>query len=435
MQRLRLNSILVYTAITDQIEFPSDELPLSPSHQMSQSKRHFEEFQPHSKHKHLILQQYFLAWGHKLGLRPGAGTVILYVDACAGRGRDDLGNHGSPLIAAVAAAVAQENVCSRRTTPFQIHVVGIEANRAHYEALARLLSPFGNTVTVLHGTLQERIVELEGQFPNTPTLTFIDPFGLDPLRSEVVRRALSGEKNEALLLFADQAALRHFGAITAEETRAERRHRKAAMPLPLFPTITADGIEDLESAAVESREALDITRESALRIMNAAFGDEKWLAHIEQAPQNLRRRALIDLYFARLRTWGANYTLHVPIVDSSSIHAYTLIHASKSPKAYVAMKEAVSYALEHSPLPRNVVENMRERVSSDLDSVESAVRRQFVGARIRWTENKQDRQASCVRRFILEKTEAYPFELDKIKARLRPLKLPSRSIIYSFPPE
>jgi hypothetical protein len=27
--------------------------------------------------------------------------------------------------------VAQENVCSRRTTPFQIHVVGIEANRAH----------------------------------------------------------------------------------------------------------------------------------------------------------------------------------------------------------------------------------------------------------------------------------------------------------------
>jgi len=77
---------------------------------MSQSKRHFEEFQPHSKHKHLILQQYFLAWGHKLGLRLGAGTVILYVDACAGRGRDDLGNHGSPLIAAVAAAVAQENV-------------------------------------------------------------------------------------------------------------------------------------------------------------------------------------------------------------------------------------------------------------------------------------------------------------------------------------
>jgi hypothetical protein len=99
------------------------------------------------------------------------------------------------------------------------------------------------------------------------------------------------------------------------------------------------------------------------------------------------------------------------------------------------MKKAVSYALEHSPLPHNVVEKMRERVSSDLDSVEHAVRRQFVGARIRWTENKQERQVPCVRRFILEKTEAYPFELDEIKARLQPLKLPNRSIIYSFPSE
>ncbi len=402
---------------------------------MSQSKRHFEEFQPHSKHKHLILQQYFLAWGHKLGLRPGAGTLILYVDACAGRGQDDLGNHGSPLIAAVAAAVAQESVGSRRETPFQIHVVAIEANRAHYESLARLLSPFGSKVTVLHGTLQERTGELEGRFPDTPTLTFIDPFGLDPLRSEVVRRSMSGDKNEALLLFADQAALRHFGAIAAEETRAERRHREAANPLPLFPGLAADGIDDLASAAVESREALDITRESALRIMNAAFGDDTWLAVVEQAPQTLRRRALIDLYSARLRTWGATFTLRVPIVDSSSVHAYTLIHASKSPKAYVTMKEAVSYALEHSPLPQNVVEHMRELVRSDLDSVERAVRRQFAGTTIRWAENTQDRLAPCVRRFVLETTEAYPFELDELKARLQPMKLPGRSIIYAFPPE
>lgn len=402
---------------------------------MSQSKRHFDEFRPHSKHKHLILQQYFLAWGHKLGLRPGAGAQILYVDACAGRGQDDAGNHGSPLIAATAAAVAQESIGSHRDTPFEIHVVAIESNRGHCDALATLLSPFGDEVNVLYGTLQEHIGELQLRYPGTPTLTFVDPFGLDPLRSEVIQQALRGDKNEALLLFADQAALRHFGAITAEETRAERRHRAATNPLPLFPDLAADGIEELASSAAESRDALDMTRDRAFQIMNAAFGDETWLAAVEAVPQEQRRRTLIDTYAQRLLSWGATHTLRVPIVDASGIHAYTLIHASKSSKAYATMKEAVSYALDHSPLPSHVVDRMRNQVRGDLDSVEAAVRKQFAGQTVRWAEDPSDRLAPCVRRFVLESTDGYPFELDELKGRLKKLRLPGRSIIYSLPAE
>jgi hypothetical protein len=86
---------------------------------VSRSRKHFDEFKPHSKHKHLILGHYFAAWGHKLGLRDGAGNLILYVDACAGRGIDELGNHGSPLIAAEAAASAESNVGGRRSAPFR----------------------------------------------------------------------------------------------------------------------------------------------------------------------------------------------------------------------------------------------------------------------------------------------------------------------------
>ena len=402
---------------------------------MSQSQTHFDEFQPHSKHKHLILKQYFLAWGHKLGLRAGAGNLILFVDACAGRGQDDVGNHGSPLIAAVAAAVAQENVSARRLCPFHIHVVAIEEDRANNGALTKVLAPFGPTVTVLLGTFVDRIDEVEQGYPDTPTLYFIDLFGLKPLSSDVVRRALTGAKNEALLLFADQAALRHFGAIIAEETRAERRHRLAADPLPLFPTLVAAGIHDLANAATESREALEITRENALRIMNSAFGDENWLAQIELVPQHLRRRELINLYSSRLRSWGATHTLRVPIADSSGTHAYTLIHASKSSKAYTTMKEAVSNALDHSPLPASVVDRMRELVRCGLDVLETEVRRKFAGRTVRWSEHPQDRNAKCVRKIVLEESEAYPFELDELKSHLRRLQLPGRSLVYSFPVE
>jgi hypothetical protein len=66
---------------------------------VARSKEHFEEFAPHSRYKHLILKFYFEAWLRKLGLRRGAAATLCYVDACAGRGADEEGNAGSPVIA------------------------------------------------------------------------------------------------------------------------------------------------------------------------------------------------------------------------------------------------------------------------------------------------------------------------------------------------
>lgn len=133
--------------------------------------------------------------------------------------------------------------------------------------------------------MHDRISTIENQYPDTPSLYFIDPFGLDPLRADAVRRSLSGTKNEALILFADQAALRHFGAITADETRAERRYRVAATPIPLFPELESAGIGDLANAALQSRDALDMTSENALRIMNAAYGDKNCSPKLNKYPR------------------------------------------------------------------------------------------------------------------------------------------------------
>jgi three-Cys-motif partner protein len=402
---------------------------------MSRSKGHFEKFQPHSKHKHIILDQYFSAWGHKLGLRENAGSKILYVDACAGRGTDELGNHGSPLIAAKAAVIAQASISRRREAPFQIDVVAIEFDRAHHAALANVLAPFGDTVRALRGKLEDHISLLEREYPDTPTLYLIDPFGLDPLQAALVRRAIAGDKHEALLLFADQAALRHFGAIVAEETRAERRHREAADPLPLFPELPAEGLATLAVTAHESREALDNARETAIRILNSAFGDDAWLPQIEAIPQHARRAAFIRFYSERLLQWGATHVLQIPIVDKSGTRAYTLIHASKSAKAFTAMKEAVTYALNNSPLPENVVERMKAMVRSNVEDVVRAVLHRFASRTVRWTEDSNDRRLPCVRRFALEETNAFPFEFEELKERLRQFRMPGKSIVYKFPGE
>ena len=403
---------------------------------MNQSREHFREFGPHSKHKHLILKHYFDAWGHKLGMREGAGNTILYVDACAGRGIDDLGNYGSPLIAAREAAVTQSNVGMRRATPFRIQVIAIEFNRAHHKALTELLAPFGDSVRVLSGTLDDHLAGIEHEFPQTPALYFIDPFGLEPLQAALIQRALAGDRHEVLLLFADQAALRHFGAIAAEETRAERRHREAATAhrdeLFLFPDVEEKRLASLAVAADASRKSLDITHENAVRIMNAAFDGEDWLPVIEATAQPERRTAFLRLYSERLSRWGASHVLQIPIVDESGTHAYTLIHASKSPTAHTAMKAAVRYALVNSPLPKYVVEYMKDLARCDLASVEAMVLTHFSSQEVRWTEDRNFKHAPCVKNFALASTPIFQFELDELRMRLERFRKAGRAIIYTF---
>lgn len=400
---------------------------------MTRSSKHFELFQPHTKHKHLLLKQYFLAWGHKLGLRSGAGDSILYVDACAGRGEDDRGNQGSPLIAADAAATAAGNIAELRRRPFTIHIVAIESNRGHAAELAALLAPYGPTVRVHTGTLSTHLPEIERMYPSIPALFFIDPFGLEPLEAHVVKAALDGERREALILFADQAALRHFGAISAIETRAERRMRAATVPLPLFPGLSVENAEALAREAAASREQLELTRASAIRIMNAAFGDDEWQARIESVPSAARRRSFLEEYSVRLRAWGASYVLPIPVVDATGVHAYTLIHATKSPKGYAAMKEAVTHTLAHSPLPDLIGERMRGMVASDLSFVEATVRVNFSGKKVRWAKDATNPRVQSVRTFLLEETPAFPFEFNAIKARLATFRVSGPAIVYEFP--
>ena len=407
---------------------------------MSRSRNHFEEFKPHSRHKHLILEHYFKAWGHKHGMGAGAVDKILYVDACAGRGADDVGNHGSPLIAAEAAAEAQANVSGLRGSPFHIQVVAIEAKHTYYKKLKALLAPFGDDVRTLHGELGHHITAIESEFGTAPTLYFIDPFGLNPLQAALVRRALTGEKHEALLLFADSAALRHFGAIASTETRSERRFRSIADSMGAQPSLFAADeaknvlrLHELSDVADRSRQQLSMSSARATKILNTAFDSEDWRDVIESTPKGARREAFLSLYVERLRKWGATHIIRIPIITEDGTTAYTLIHASKSPKAFVAMKEAVASALKYSPLPTDVVDRMKRLVGGDLDAVEAAILRRFASSQVRWAEDRTDKRAPSVKHFVLEGTDAFPFDEPELKERLERFRIPGQSIIYTFP--
>lgn len=405
---------------------------------MAKSKAFFEEYKPHSRHKLLILKSYFESWGFKLGLRAGAGTTLLYVDACAGAGQDDKGNPGSPLIAAKAAIAAQASISQRRGEPMRLQIIAIEKDRARHSQLTELLEGYPNVETRL-GTLDEYIDGIERDYGTCPWLFFIDPFGIDPLRAGLVRRAIAGPQHETLLLFAGGAAIRHFGALDDTDTAAERRRDRfnvRSAQVSLFD----DDNERVETArqalsarAQDSRASRDSTAVRSQRILDAAYDGTEWLPIINATPRAERHDKLLELYLQRLEAWGAEYRLPIPILNREGTQVYTLIHTSHSAVGHRTMKQAVEYALRKTELPPEVAEQMRERMRTDVAAIVADVGRRFAGEKVRWAEDPENSKAPCVKHYALEETPLCCCDEPALKTALKPFQLPGRTIAYSFP--
>ena len=401
---------------------------------MSTSTDHFDEFEPHSQYKQLILKTYFEAWGRKLLLRPRAGSVVLFVDACAGRGMDDVGNHGSPVIAAKAAASAQAQLRNEFKRDVRIQVIAIEKKKSNYEALVDNLRPFGDLARALRGDFAEHVPAIVREFAGVPTLWFIDPFGIEALDSSILRQAIAEPKSEALIMFLDRGALRHFGVAVAPETRVERDLRAFDAALDLFPEDQAEARRTLEPKVARSRESLRVTREKAVAIMNAALERTDWQAVLARTPKPLRAERILEMYLEVIVDCGARYVTRLPVFNAEGDHVYYLVHAAKNGKARLTMKEAVEYALKHGPLPGDIVALLRAKLSCDLEGVEQFILARLVDKRVRWAPDQDDRNALCVRNLVLEETEIHLGQIPALKARLSRFRVPGeRSMVYQFP--
>lgn len=409
---------------------------------MAQNQKHFDEFKSHTLLKHTVLSAYLQTWARKMLLRSGATRELCIVDACAGAGRDAQGNAGSPVLAATVAEDAERHLQSDPqlqkglTGPLRIDLVAIEKESKHYRALVENLKPYERRARPLRGTLADYIEEHFSLYCDTPTLFFVDPFGLAPLRADVIRRALTGPRNEVLLLFADQAALRHFGAATAAMPDLEAEIA-ASTPTQLgifeAPEVQLQRArEEATKRVLTKTAALQGTKPRVVEILNAAFGGEGWRPVIEGTPQQQRRARFLEMYIDLLRGFGAAYVLPLPMRNTRNQHVYTLIHATQSVHGYTAMKTVVSSALNKASLSEEAVENMRFQIRSDLDEIETEVRRKFAGRSVPWTDQKDGRPN--IRQFVLEETPAFDFELKELKLRLKKEKRRGHGPeIYTFP--
>ena len=241
---------------------------------------------------------------------------------------------------------------------------------------------------------------------------------MDPLRAEVVRRALQGPKNEVLLLFAHQAGLRHLGAADAMEEPEEKEW-------DLF----SQGESQPSPAAPKSRH-LQLTYEAAVRILTAAFGDDRWREVLE-LPRPKRRQALVDMYGALLRSMGAQYVLPLPIIGNQTQLKYHLMFATKAGKGYEVMKDSIERALKSDLLDQRSVQLMRMGVAAPTMSIERMVRQRFAGRRVAWTG---DDPLHSVRAHAVQETPAMPHQLADLKQRLAPLRVrDERALVYDFP--
>jgi three-Cys-motif partner protein len=403
---------------------------------MTQNREHFEAFEAHTRVKHLILRTYFDEWARKLLLRPGAGDVLCFVDACAGAGADRRGNPGSPVLAAERAQLVEAQLAEQYQRRVEVHTIAIEQSKGRHDQLATNLKPFASA-RALRGTLAEHVESIFAEFGDAPMLFFIDPFGLQPLRADIVKRALSGPRNEILALFADQAALRHFGAATADEVDVEVEIDKltSAQELSLFdeePDWKAREEQAIRHMVEQKKTGRELTRPAATAILSSAFGGDHWRNQIENTPPQERRVTLIRMYEDLLRSFGASHPLSLPMRNEQDRHVYHLVFASKSPSGYTAMKDAITHALRHGPLPGEALDRMRFQIRSDMGAVESAVRKRFAGSTVRWVVDGS--REPSIKRFVLEQTSAFPFELAGLKERLRPYRLPGRGPVqYRFP--
>jgi len=379
---------------------------------------HFGTFEPHTQLKHEILRTYVERWARVLLMHAKESrSRIRIVDACAGAGQDESGKPGSPLISIREAEQAQNQLARLRGFPVEIQVTAIEKDRGRYEQLAAMVGVFGGRHRAWQGTLADHSAALEAD--PVPTLFFIDPFGLEPLQADVVRQALAGPKNEVLLLFADQAALRHIGAAATLDE-----------PHEVQPSLFASEGTAATHQPGPSREQ-KLTGEAAIRIMTAAFGHEGWRAVLD-LPASLRRQALVDMYAELLGQFGAERVLALPIIGQRSHLKYHLIFGTHSGKGYEVMKDAVERAWGAELVDKRAVELMQLGTATPVSAIVEMVLARFAGSPA--TSWRGDRPGESIRSYLLQDTAAMPHQFKEVKDRLAQYRVPGKALVYRFPP-
>ncbi|MDP9203608.1 MAG: hypothetical protein M3P26_17025, partial [Gemmatimonadota bacterium] len=147
----------------------------------------------------------------------------------------------------------------------------------------------------------------------------------------------------------------------------------------------------------------------------------------------MERESYLDSYLAIQERLGAKYVLPMSIVDENDHHHYSLVHASKSGKAIVAMKEALNSAMKKRAQEIGGLFESFHFASPGLGRVCDQIAEHFAGVTVRWDEKGE---RGTVRRYALEETWALLPDMQEIKKILgdRGYTIKTKPLTFEFPP-
>lgn len=408
---------------------------------MTKSRNHFDgEFGDHTLLKHAVLRAYLRMWAFKLLQRPGAGSRVFFVDGFAGPGKDAAGNPGSPTIACQIAQEVRGALAARRPGA-RVVIVAVEKEPRHYAMLLKQLGPFreleNDHVYAFEGIIGQHMDDVSALTVDHPTLYFLDPFGPSGLDAATYPKMLSGQHNEIFALFDDIGAARLRGVVHASDEDLKSELARIASNPSLFLEIDEEDQRAIFSEAERREAARSLTEPAAREAITGALGDDSWIKDLERMEPAEARTELLNRFVRKLRVSGAQFVQVIQIRDEAGKRKYSLVHASKSQKAWTTMKTAVSEGLNRDDLSPTMRERIRRDLAPPVDAVVAWLHDRFASQELRWT-GKKGEDAGSVRRVLLNETIVFDFQCGEIKNALTArgrLTRKHRTELCSFPPK
>lgn len=256
-------------------------------------------YKEQTRMKHAVLSNYLTRWGSILR-KPWTSEpqTLHYVDSFAGRGRYEGGEPGSPIRAMEVGQDLHDHFGGE--VYFDCH--NVERNRDNFESLEREVDGCRSSypsvsVANYRGNFEDHVDALLRRIPaGAATLYFLDPWGYQGI--DMVLKLLECRYNEVIVTFMSS----FWNRFLSDETKASAHDKNFHTP--------------------EWRELLN-SRNRQQELVKF-YG-----RRIQQ--QALEKLGLEEVYI---------YPIDVDFGDRDQ-DIYHLIHASRSPRARLAMEEAV----------------------------------------------------------------------------------------------
>jgi three-Cys-motif partner protein len=385
---------------------------------MSDHDDFFEEFNAHTKFKHLVLAAYLEEWAYKILQEPRFGPRAWYVDGFAGPGKDKANNDGSPTIACRTAIKVRSTLQRKPSTAsHRLGVFCIEKRAKLYAELDQHLEPFARVEPALvrteRGTLPEH---LQAVLKDTagPLLTFLDPFGVVGLDAATYAPLLARRGSELFALLGTEGAARITAAYQRSGNKFETKLAERTATLPLFPDLHSLEVSELRAKAEQQHNRNTENDAKNLASYERALGSQLRALWVLEGPHEGAAQRLATCFKDALIDAGADYVIFLPITNADGRPEYTLVYATKSEKGVVTMKACVCRALKKSSLPATLREKVQRDLEIDLAPIVDAVRDSFAGKIAPWAQKAK----GSVQSLLYARTSLFPFQRKELEDSL-----------------